>query len=305
MEIVDFNGLKLYKWVIGASTFIVNPTAGARLMNWNISMALGDVRDVIYWPEDAPMGEGFPYVYGGNPILFPFCGRSSVDGKTGEWKTPQGQVLPMPQHGFARQSDFEIVDINDFGFSAKLIQNPSTQSMYPYKYEFYVKYRFSQLGFAVELMLVNKDVVEIPWSAGNHFFFRLPWHSELKKSDYRVLIDCKKACYHRQDGSLEKTTAFKNFDAGDEAAINRIHFNLKSDEVKLGPKNGEEDIVLKTSGSVKLDKFASVVSWCESLDKPYYCVEPWMGLPNAMENGGVHYVQPNKSQSFVTEVSFG
>ena len=83
METFEQSGAKLYKFTRGPSTFIANIENGARLMNWAVSFADGAVRDVIYWPENGPVGGGedFGEVRGGIPVLFPFAGASFADGE--------------------------------------------------------------------------------------------------------------------------------------------------------------------------------------------------------------------------------
>ena len=51
MEKIPYLGHTLTRWRVGQSTFLALPEKGARLMNWNIALADGSVRDVIYWPE--------------------------------------------------------------------------------------------------------------------------------------------------------------------------------------------------------------------------------------------------------------
>ena len=105
METIDYNGITLHRWHCGPSTFLARPELGARLMNWNLQMADGSVRDVIHWPEDADF-KRFDKVRGGNPILFPFCGRSYHAGEIGYWPDRDGTVRPMPMHGFSRNARF-------------------------------------------------------------------------------------------------------------------------------------------------------------------------------------------------------
>ena len=57
MEKIDFDGVTLHRWSCGSSTYLVRPELGARLMNWNLRMADGSVRDVIHWPENADYGK--------------------------------------------------------------------------------------------------------------------------------------------------------------------------------------------------------------------------------------------------------
>jgi D-hexose-6-phosphate mutarotase len=74
MEKIPYQGQTLTRWRVGNSTFLALPERGARLMNWNITLGDGSVRDVLYWPEHADFGN-FAKVRGGNPILFPFNAR--------------------------------------------------------------------------------------------------------------------------------------------------------------------------------------------------------------------------------------
>src|SRR5688572_26732456 len=57
MEKVSYQGQTLTRWRVGNSTFLALPERGARLMNWNLTLGDGSVRDVIYWPENADFGD--------------------------------------------------------------------------------------------------------------------------------------------------------------------------------------------------------------------------------------------------------
>ena len=118
MESIQYQGREIRRWERGPSSFLVAPEAGARLMNWNITLGDGSVRDVIHWPETLATQE-FAKVRGGNPILFPFAGTSYVDGLRDHWRCPNGNTLPMPQHGFVRQGTFRIASIDEYGFAAE------------------------------------------------------------------------------------------------------------------------------------------------------------------------------------------
>src|SRR5690606_21833708 len=134
-------------------------------------------------------------VHGGNPILFPFAGRSFVDGEMGKW-VYEKKTLPMPLHGFAQAGDYELVDVRDSGFEVLLKPTETDLLAYPFKYEFSVVYRFQELSFGVEFRLKNLDDKIIPWSPGHHFYFNLPWNPGAERKDYDIRIPAKKAYYH-------------------------------------------------------------------------------------------------------------
>ena len=173
MESVPYLGESLTKWRVGNSTFLAMPERGARLMNWNVTLPDGSVRDVLYWPELSSLDD-FHKVRGGNPILFPFNARTFDRGDIYFWRGPDDVRRPMPMHGIARQGKFVVRHVNERGFSALFQPDAEAKAIYPYDYEFVVVYRFAPLGLTCELVLTNHDTRPIPWSAGHHFYFTLP-----------------------------------------------------------------------------------------------------------------------------------
>ena len=83
---------------------------------------------------------------------------------------------------------------------------------------------------------------------------------------------------------------------------NRILTKFSSSLVKFGPKNGEEDVTVKIGFGDSSNIAATFVTWSESPEAPYYCVEPWMNMPNCASKP-VHFVDPGKIGSFIVEIS--
>lgn len=285
MKIEKIDGFEIYKWNVGCSTFEANIKCGARLMKWDLSLADGVLREVLFWDKKAPkggFGENFSEARGGNPILFPFAGRSFVNGKSGLWKTPEGEVLPMHIHGYASMGEFEIVEIGDRGFKAKYLPNDEAKKAYPYDYNFFVEYSFEELSLTCKLTLENLSDSRIPWGAGTHFFFTLPWHKNFTRENYRIVHDAKEATHCTKEGNSTPSSTSKNCFA-DPEIHNRVLARLKSGNLKFGLKNGEEDISVIIDGGGKPAVGTCVVTWAEFEDSPYYCVEPWMSPPRSSE----------------------
>ena len=306
METVDYNGMTLQRWNCGPSTFLVAPEKGARLMNWNIRMSDGSVRDVIHWPENADYGN-FAKVRGGNPILFPFAGRSFNQGKIGEWKDQFGTVRPMPMHGFARNASFERLSAGESNFIAELKPSAEDCEAYPFDYRFTVCYEFSTVSFKVYLTLENQGEVPILWSAGHHFYFSLPWHNGLSRSDYRYKIPAKRCFTHAPDGSLQPVPKGwdKDLSFGTAENCDRIYTKLTGEMATFGPKGGEEDVGIRfIQDCDTVSAWNAFLVWTESDASPFYCVEPWMGPPNSTEHGkGLHAVNAGTSATFGVEVT--
>ena len=301
--IMDHAESPLQEFVVGSSRFLMAPETGFRLMQWNLQTATG-TRRILHWPEDTgdlPVAN----VRGGNPILFPFSGRTFNKGVENTWRAPDGKKLPMPRHGFARNGRFAVSRPSEHEIIGKLLPGEADAEAFPFDYSFTVRYRFQELALQVDLCLENTGPDPVPWSAGHHFYFTLPWHAGARRQDYRLAMEARKCAYHGPDGKLVMDRDREAcHDLSDTKLQDRIHWQLRHNRVSFGPKGGEEDVHLIIGGDPVPQKNFALVTWSESETAPYYCVEPWMGPPNAAEHGkGLHWVGPGESQIFSVEVS--
>jgi galactose mutarotase-like enzyme len=306
METINYNGISLLRWDCGPSTFLARPESGARLMNWNLRMSDGSIRDIIHWPEDADFNR-FAKVRGGNPILFPFAARSFHQGEMGYWRDQSGAVRPMPMHGFAREGAFRLLEADASGFSAELQPTEAHRDAYPFDYRFTVRYVFAETAFKVYLKLENLGDQPLMWSAGHHFYFTLPWHPQHTRDDYTFKMPAKQCFTHSPNGALQAVDKGWDQDCsfGHPHICDRIYTDLTADSAIFGPKDGAETIgirLLQDSETASTDN--AFVVWTEAEDSPFYCVEPWMGPPNSAEHGkGLHTVGPSESATFGVEVA--
>jgi galactose mutarotase-like enzyme len=305
MEKVPFCGHTLTRWQVGPSTFLALPEKGARLMNWHLALADGTVRDVLYWPEGQSLND-IAQIRGGNPILFPFCGRSFDRGDIHFWRDDTDTRRPMPLHGLARQGDFQVTRLDERGFTALFRPGEEARAAYPYDYEFTVSYRFEPLALFVELRLHNLDRRPIPWSAGHHFYFTLPWAEGRTRADYFIRIPADATL--RQD--FERGPLHTGPRLGPEELLaNRdlidvFHTALKHHAIVFGERRSDDRITLRIGPDRVPPKHAVIVTWTAADDSPFYCVEPWMGPANAPEHRmGLSYVAPSETRTFLVQIS--
>jgi galactose mutarotase-like enzyme len=304
MEKIPYFGQTLIRWRVGGSTFMALPEKGARLMNWNMEMGDGSVRDVIHWPEIASLAD-FTKARGGNPILFPFCARTFDKGEMGFWRDLKGVRRPMPMHGFARQGEFRTTRVDATGFEAVLVPGEEAALSYPFKYEFHVAYRFSAFGLTCNLTLENLGEEPLPWSAGHHFYFTLPWNEGSKRGDYIIRILAASTLKQDPAGNLvpgPKLSTDVPMDSPD--LIDTIHAGLRSPEVAFGEKGQAGDVVLRVGSETSAPADAVFVTWTQAADSPFFCVEPWMGPPNSPDTKkGLHVVPPGGRETFTVSVA--
>lgn len=306
MERIPYLGHQILRWQVGQSTYLALPEKGARLMNWAMTLGDGTVRDLLHWPELDQL-EDVAKVRGGNPVLFPFNGRTYDRGDIHFWRGPDGQRRPMPMHGIARQGDFRVTRLDEGGFSALFVPGAEAREAYPFDYEFVVSYRFEKNGFYVEFELTNNGQAPIPWSAGHHFYFTIPWTSEFARKDYYVEIPAARSLRRNETGQLVAGPAFQPREPLDNPALpDTIFTGLRGHQFQVVERPTGVRLRFRTGFANTSAQDAAVVTWTMDDRAPYYCIEPWMGPPNAPETKlGLHQVGPGQTQKFLVEVMHG
>jgi galactose mutarotase-like enzyme len=278
----------------GASTLRFAPWAGGRLLSWHVG---GDA--VIRWPENANW-EQPARVRGGNPLLFPFLGRHFVDGQIGRWRDAQGVVRDLSMHGFARDLPFTAeVDPDGRGVRMTLTDTPTTRVGYPFAFRFEALYRLADdHALDVTLTAANTGDTPLPWYAGHHFYFELP-HTQRAQSTLEMPPAQRR--HQLPDGAISAPEAgVTQYRLDDAGIIDRFHV--------LQPTPPATPVRLVTPGlkravTIDLDRpdslpWYAVTTWTEAADSDFYCVEPWLGLPDAIHNGlGLRWLAPGATES--------
>ena len=280
METINYQNMDIRRWDVGPSTFLVLPEKGARLLNWHVNMGDGSVRDVIFWPEEAD-----------NQNL-----------SKGKWRAQDGSVYQMPQHGFAQNASFRVRSMDQAGFEVEMVHEEAWKNFYPYDFTFTVIYHFLELSLQISLVLENEGRDPIPWSAGLHPYFQVPWRKDLDLENHLLNIASKKSYQYQPDGNLvDNSKSDYPVPFSDENLTNRIHYQLESSDAEISLLNGEETIRINEASWSGKGSRLSYVSWTKP-GAPYFCLEPWMSPPNAPENKTVQYVSPGAREEFTIEV---
>lgn len=304
LETFDYLGVKALRWTVGESTFEAVPELGARLMRWRCAG-----REMLYWPDDLIDAGQIAEAYGGNPILFPFPARCFVDGEAFQWTDPEGNCRPMPMHGLAKQGRFILTHVDDSGFVARFYPDELAHQSYPFDYLFSVAYRFASDQLMCEFILENRGSQSIPWTAGHHFYFRLPLIDGAGIAAHRVRIDAAKAglVNLKTTGKLVGRSPFHREESLDDPQLANavIHYGLRSNEACLLAESETDgvEIILRHGLQSPPHPEIAFVTWCPALDGAFYCVEPWMGPSNSPEHRiGLHWVPSGGRGSHVVTV---
>jgi galactose mutarotase-like enzyme len=193
------------------------------------------------------------YWAGRNPILFPIVG-STFDKKI----HINGSTYEMGNHGFARQSDFELNSQNEKQIILSLKANEFTLSQYPFNFTLNVSYTLNKASVNIDYLIVNNDEKTMPFSFGLHPAFALddPQEAHIEfphKESYPNLIDQHKT--NMNDEFFSKIPTF-------------LTENLKSPYVDLLRK----DLKIRVS----CEGYRWVAFW-KKPKAAFLCIEPWHG----------------------------
>ncbi|MBI4862751.1 MAG: aldose 1-epimerase family protein, partial [Candidatus Riflebacteria bacterium] len=122
--------------------------------------------------------DGIEYLWQGDPafwsrrapVLFPIVGRLRGDRcRIGK------DVYSLEQHGFARDSEFELVVSAEDRLRFELASTPESRESYPFDFVLAVEYRLARSAVAVTFEVTNSGREPLPFSIGAHPAFSCRW----------------------------------------------------------------------------------------------------------------------------------
>lgn len=284
---IDFQGQRVFSIETGGDRILIAPQYGARLLRWESAG-----REIIRWPDSADWSKP-PKVRGGNPILFPFIARHFFDGQPEKWRDALGEIRAMPMHGFARDSSFSADPSGDDELVMRLEDSAATHGFYPFRFEFLVSYKLAPRTLTVRFTTANRGDKPMPYYAGHHFYFSLP-----RAKRPQALLNLPSEQWGRQlaDGSIDFFPAEQDsFTLDDSNAIDRFQIGPAEEGVSLKHPDGYSvDFDLSSGGHVP---WHTVTTWTQDPESDFYCIEPWLGLPNAIHHHhGLRILPPGKTE---------
>jgi galactose mutarotase-like enzyme len=276
-ETVAFQDHEVWQMSNGASRVLIAPDYGARLLTWEVNG-----QTIIYWPGQADWTR-LAGVRGGNPILFPFVARHMVDGIIGRWKDANGTMRELPMHGFARDMVFEVIEDPDpYALRMRIKSTPDTLVCYPFDFIFDVIYRLQETQLEVRFETTNTGDSPMPYYAGHHFYFAVP-HEE--RAQWQLSLPCRRWGHQNPDGSVQFEQATQRlFALNDPSLIDRFQLDFDSNQVILQDSRRNRKIVLDLQSETTVPWY-DVTTWTEKSESDFFCIEPWLGLPNAIHHG--------------------
>ena len=223
---------------------------------------------------------------GHSPLLFPIvCALHN-----GEMRV-EGNVYQMGNHGFARKSEFQLVEETDSKAVYKLAWSEATLAMYPFKFSLYVTYTLIDNKLHVEYRVENNDDKTMYFQIGTHPAFQCPFDSQTKFEDFHIEFESPEKLERLYLNSANVIISGKsepvelendkvlplNHEMFHEGAL--VFRNIHSKKVTLQSRKTDKKVV------VTFDDLPYMGIW-QAKNAPFICMEPWHGIADSDDFNG-------------------
>jgi galactose mutarotase-like enzyme len=212
------------------------------------------------------------------PNLFPIVGRLLND-----TYTLQGKSFRMPQHGFARDREFEVVEQTENTVRLRLISDSESMGVYPFSFVFDVCYSLTENGVSISYETQNTGSEPMYYSVGGHPAFYLSESLENYYLEFDTAIQLERE--HLVGSYFSGETSYygvsNHLNLGDEL-FETDAFVLKAPEFKsvsLKHQNG------RTLVQLNCDSWTAIGFWTKK-GAPFICIEPWWGWADDIDSNG-------------------
>lgn len=277
---------------------------GALLSSLILAPQGGRPVELLYASPDFKRAEsGWPG--GGVPVMFPFAGRVFHQGMPFQY-TCGAAVLNMPLHGFAYGLPWKAEQTNAASVRLELQGSAKTYELFPYDFRLSLEYTLaSPRELRVRMTAENLGVraeaaqhgtpAEMPVAFGLHPYFKMPFGTELAadldNDAFELETSAREQIAVTPAGGAGKASPYPGLgeEHGPKGGVPLVKPLLRN-LILAGHGKSEASLVHpKLAWKLKLgfgpaDVFRYVVLWAPE-GAPFYCLEPWMGLPDAVATG--------------------
>lgn len=211
------------------------------------------------------------------PVLFPFI--CNTDSKK---YTYEGQTYSLANHGFARDSEFELASSDSGSAEFLLKSNAETLKLYPFEFELRIRYTMAGNKLTVSYTVKNTDKKDMYFFIGGHPAFNVPMGDE-SFDDYFVEYEKPETVIQEFKG---KTAVI-----ADNTAKVPLSHELFANDVFMKDAPNSSWIALvseKTGRKIKLnyDPKGCIAVWSSYFEDKavteqakFVCLEPWSSIP--------------------------
>jgi galactose mutarotase-like enzyme len=214
-----------------------------------------------------------------SPVLFPFVGKLKNDRYVYD-----GKEYHLPQHGFARNFEFDLIEERANALTFELKSNAETMLNYPFQFSLQLKYELNENELSLSYRVENLDTKELYFSLGAHPAFVL----EDALEDYTLEFErAERFERHLLRAGLrtmetpnvpmnENKLELRNSYFEEDAIVLKA---MQSNEISIINKKHKKELTLKA------EDFPYYGIWSKA-PYPFLCLEPWHGIADSVVSSG-------------------
>ncbi|MGI4869586.1 MAG: aldose 1-epimerase family protein [Janthinobacterium lividum] len=257
--------------------------------------------DPAYWGRHAP-------------LLFPIVGRLPDD-----TYLHHGQAYKLPQHGFARDHEFQLIGQDAHSLTFQLLHSAASLAVFPFEFELRVRYELHGSILRVGWHVRNPAAAsqDLLFSLGAHPAFRCPLRPEVGEhfADYAFHFD--------HPVTLQRQLLHGGLRSGEtapvltEQAVLPLTYELFADDALVFGHFDFTRLALRRADGtgpcvrVQFDGFPYLGLWTKGPGAGFVCIEPWQGVASPVgpvqelrDKEGILTLRPSEvfEASYVVEV---
>ncbi len=225
-----------------------------------------------------------------SPVLFPVVGSYR-----NKHFTYEGRTYEMGQHGFARDSEFEVVSADTDRCSFRLTSSEETLSKYPMEFELVISYELTGRSVKVSWKVMNPGAKPLYFSIGAHPAFVCPLGTAAgERRDYYIRFDGKPQIRYNLLGSGGCVADYDNIlmtDGGyvpiSDDLFERDALIIEGDQVhSVSLCTPDKKPYVTVDFETPLFGVWSPKNKADGTVAPFVCIEPWYGRADAVDYEG-------------------
>lgn len=240
------------------------------------------------------------------PLLFPIVG--ALNG--GVYRL-DGREYALPQHGFARRREFELVEQTADRALFRLADDAETRRVYPFAFALDAAFALVGATLAMEVTVANRDSRDMPASFGFHPAFAWPLPDGGAKEDHRIVFaQYEPARLNRIEGGL---IGAADRDTPVTGNTLRLRDDLFTQDALVWEAPASRALRYGGESGPQLDIAFPDMPTLAIWTKPgarFVCVEPWQGHADPVgftgeiwDKPGIVRMAPGERRTYAMQVT--
>ncbi len=253
----------------------------------------------FFWDRDTDRTRG------GLPFIFPVCGRLERGGQADAYLY-EGHIYRMSIHGFSTRIPWKLINDSNCENKQELILELSdteeTRAQYPFRFTIRLRFIAEPGLFVIEQEYINNGEKPMPYYAGFHpYFLTAPAGAGKEKAVLDMNAGRQMVYNERLTDLVDIKKAPTLPSSICEKALNEALIEVADKETRLKLSDGTT-IHMIAEGVEDKNMFPYVQLYTVAED-PFFCVEPWMAFPNALNTvAGSRWIQPGASEEGILKI---